>query len=937
MGRCCVPNCRGNYDSGPKVRLFGFPSDPERRAKWQRAVRRDDVDVGKLKDPQVCERHFMPDHLRTTSKYTDSDGRTIEVQMKLTRLTPDAVPTIFPDCPRYLSEARQSREEPDAKRKRKEDGQLQKAIQESALAHEREEQENKIHSLQDVTSRLHRLREKKFWAAITCDSCVIFAHIETTTDAPELLVSVTVSSNLSVRAFWKGARLTSDEQLDIPDEIHDFRVLVQLLENVENHCTTTEHRPADKANAVLKLVASLLDDISSGELLEDEKADAVMFLKEQCHLLLKRNNAVRYSPELLVLCSILYTISPHGYRFLRSSGKIVLPHPATIKRVCATHDVSPLKEQNEEGFLRYMKRRASLLKPHERNVTLMVDEIHLQQFFQYKGGSITGAANNCSEPAKTAHVFMVQSLLSPFKDVVHILPVSRITAEGLHDIVKKVIMSLEDANLHVVAVITDNNSINRKVMSMFGTAHNLEIVYPHPANAQQPLFHIVDPVHLLKCVRNNWLNQKNSDKCFYYPPFDGDDTENINMKGASFTSLRKLYEAEQDNAVKVAYGLTYKALNPSNLERQNMKLALSIFNAFVSSALRIQGRSLQLTLSDETANFIDLIVRWWNIVNVKTPQKGHRLRDVWQEPVQGTTCEQLQYLDKFVSWLDAWKSRHAQTGTLTKETHLALRLTTYALIEVSRYCLEELGFRYVLLGKFQTDPLEARFGKYRQLCGSHYNVSITEVFEAEAKIRLQSTLVLTDMPESSSACRTEPNAEMLISKYNIQLTSSELQRPRQDTPALVYIAGYCAYAALKRQPCDDCRDLLTIASRELERSDHVLIDNMSRGGLKFPQPSVVHAVLCTKIVLERMTGKQCEHQFHTESSQRSALLSVMMHLLSDNEDLDACATGHSPDSILKNILNPAVNTLLKNYAACKNDRITREKLSGKQRKLHTLI
>lgn len=102
----------------------------------------------------------MPDHLRTTSKYTDSDGRTIEVQMKLTRLTPDAVPTIFPDCPRYLSEARQSREEPDAKRKRKEDGQLQKAIQESALAHEREEQENKIHSLQDVTSRLHRLRGK---------------------------------------------------------------------------------------------------------------------------------------------------------------------------------------------------------------------------------------------------------------------------------------------------------------------------------------------------------------------------------------------------------------------------------------------------------------------------------------------------------------------------------------------------------------------------------------------------------------------------------------------------------------------------------------------------------------------------------------------------------------------------------------------------------
>lgn len=55
MGRCCVPMCRGNYDGGPKVRLFSFLSDPKRRAEWQRAVRRDDVDVAQLKDPKVSE------------------------------------------------------------------------------------------------------------------------------------------------------------------------------------------------------------------------------------------------------------------------------------------------------------------------------------------------------------------------------------------------------------------------------------------------------------------------------------------------------------------------------------------------------------------------------------------------------------------------------------------------------------------------------------------------------------------------------------------------------------------------------------------------------------------------------------------------------------------------------------------------------------------
>uniref|UniRef100_A0A6B0V2C3 Putative transposable element n=1 Tax=Ixodes ricinus TaxID=34613 RepID=A0A6B0V2C3_IXORI len=106
MGRCCVPNCRGNYDNGPKVRLFSFPRDVKRRAEWQRAVRRRDVDVRLWKDPKVCERHFKPEHLRTTSTYTDCNGRTIEAPMKSTRLTPDAFPAIFPDCPSYISDAR---------------------------------------------------------------------------------------------------------------------------------------------------------------------------------------------------------------------------------------------------------------------------------------------------------------------------------------------------------------------------------------------------------------------------------------------------------------------------------------------------------------------------------------------------------------------------------------------------------------------------------------------------------------------------------------------------------------------------------------------------------------------------------------------------------------------------------------------------------------
>ncbi|XP_037561291.2 uncharacterized protein LOC119440456 [Dermacentor silvarum] len=70
-----------------------------------------------------------------------------------------------------------------------------------------------------------------------------------------------------------------------------------------------------------------------------------------------------------------------------------------------------------------------------------------------------------------------------------------------------------------------------------------------------------------------------------------------------------------------------------------------------------------------------------------------------------------------VMWLDEWKNKGFDNGTLTKETHAALEHTSYALVELARYSFEELGMSYVLFGKIQTDCLEDQFGKYRQLAG----------------------------------------------------------------------------------------------------------------------------------------------------------------------------------------------------------------------------
>ena len=68
---------------------------------------------------------------------------------------------------------------------------------------------------------------------------------------------------------------------------------------------------------------------------------------------------------------------------------------------------------------------------------------------------------------------------------------------------------------------------------------------------------------------------------------------------------------------------------------------------------------------------------------------------------------------------------------LTKQTHTVLCHTIYGMAGVIKYGFEELNLNYLLLGKFQTDPLENRFDKYRQLAEGHYHISIRQLYESK--------------------------------------------------------------------------------------------------------------------------------------------------------------------------------------------------------------
>ena len=131
---------------------------------------------------------------------------------------------------------------------------------------------------------------------------------------------------------------------------------------------------------------------------------------------------------------------------------------------------------------------------------------------------------------------------------------------------------------------------------------------------------------------------------------------------------------------------------------------------------------------------------------MKSVSKGwsKRLEDAF--PFYNITYKRLEWMSEFALWIKRGKQYNDKNGEgyLTKDTYLSLSYTVTTLVHLIHYVLTDCDMSYVLLGKFQTDNLESRFGNYRQLSGSNYKciISVKEVLQNEKKLKVKSLLNL---------------------------------------------------------------------------------------------------------------------------------------------------------------------------------------------------
>lgn len=292
----------------------------------------------------------------------------------------------------------------------------------------------------------------------------------------------------------------------------------------------------------------------------------------------------------------------------------------------------------------------------------------------------------------------------------------------------------------------------------------------------------------------------------------------------------------------------------------------------------------------------------------------------------------FQYLEEAKHIFEDWK----QSGLsgLTSETFVACTQTIGAIPDLVKYLYAHHEIEYVLPGKLLSDPIEGRFGWYRQVNGGNFYVSVKQILLAEKKIRClslfdqQTLLSATTMDTDKLAIFNFPLSNIPITDTLwlvefFRSISLDDDVPISESVVVYFVSGYIARSIIRRRKCLSCKNLLVDSSDAPDLQSAVpdehreLFEMANRGGLSSPSeytfavatlgakfyhamingpPRImqefykrknhqqvfvhsVHETLCSNDMLQCLLSKRC-NQLH---SNFELILSIIFNCFAKNE------------------------------------------------------
>ncbi|KAH9366648.1 hypothetical protein HPB48_000591 [Haemaphysalis longicornis] len=454
---------------------------------------------------------------------------------------------------------------------------------------------------------------------------------------------------------------------------------------------------------------------------------------------------------------------------------------------------------------------ASMLSNKQHMASLIVEEASIKPkcaydrkadaVYGFKDKPVNSAARTSGEAlANRVLCFVLHNVTNSYKVPCAYYFKKQLSGRDLFAWTKEVIAALESCGFLIVRIVTDNYSANVTMFTHMGNGH-LSTVVAHPHDPNRVMFLSFYPCHVLKNVRSQFLKRELHDS----------------IGVISGTFVQKLYDFQKDKTVKLARNLTRKHIYPSNLEKMNVLRAVQVFSLQVTAALchlkeNCGGDPSLYSYrgASQTIFFMNMMKQWFDVHDTIYKGSDHK------RPISNKDDPRLLWLEKeFTDYINEVQdaSLASGKGAFTEQTFHALLFTSRATVDATRFLLRS-GVKYVSTKNFNSDPVEALFGRLRSMCGgnnvldaSSVTVALDNIVKGKALCSKQMEVEDTDAEELALSVPQEVIADL-------ENLKGQLCDPSQSVTysGLVYVGGYIMKLVSEFE-CDACVTMLMTTNK----------------------------------------------------------------------------------------------------------------------------
>ncbi|KAH8354301.1 hypothetical protein KR084_006260, partial [Drosophila pseudotakahashii] len=384
------------------------------------------------------------------------------------------------------------------------------------------------------------------------------------------------------------------------------------------------------------------------------------------------NRRVEWNRDDISNAICLHAAGPRAYRHLYKKG-FPLPSLPTLHRWLHALDLQP----GIIGFVISLMENAVDLDEEDKICILYFDEMKMNASLE--------AGRKPRE--SYVQVAMVQGLRKSWNQPIYFDYDMPMTKSTLYQLIERLYM----VGYHVVGIVSDMGTGNHKLWRSLRVSPE-KSWFEHPADSAMKVFVFADVPHLVKLIRNHFL----------------DSGLVIDGKVLTQQSVRQVMHHASSSDLSIMWKVTDDHLNVRSAGRQKVELATHLFSHTTASAIR-QCLSLGLDVDNasETADFVQLVNDWFDVFNVKLSTSN---LIPTKQPFGNNLEVQQQVLSKMTQVMsqvivpNSKKSLPFQKGILVSNSSLN---------ELYKYLADRYNMKYLITSRISKDQLEHFFGGMR--------------------------------------------------------------------------------------------------------------------------------------------------------------------------------------------------------------------------------